>query len=57
MRWMQMHGYELRKKLNAQRTIDARNGSYALAGGVVDPLPEDAPQFVKDCYTANFRCK
>lgn len=42
--------YELRKKLNAQRTIDARNGSYVLAGGVVDPLPEDAPQFVKDYY-------
>lgn len=42
--------YELRKKLNAQRTIDARNGSYALAGGVVDPLPEDAPQFVKYYY-------
>lgn len=42
--------YELRKKLNAQRTIDARNGSYALAGGVVDPLPEDASQFVKDYY-------
>lgn len=42
--------YELRKKLNAQRTIDARNGSYALAGGVVDPLPEDTPQFVKDYY-------
>lgn len=42
--------YELRKKLNAQRTIDARNGSYALAGGMVDPLPEDAPQFVKDYY-------
>lgn len=42
--------YELRKKLNAQRTIDARNGSYALAGGVVDPLPADAPQFVKDYY-------
>lgn len=42
--------YELRKKLNAQRTIDAQNGSYALAGGVVDPLPEDAPQFVKDYY-------
>ena len=42
--------YELRKKLNAQRTLDARNGSYALAGGVVDPLPEDAPQFVKDYY-------
>lgn len=42
--------YELRKKLNVQRTIDARNGSYALAGGVVDQLPEDAPQFVKDYY-------
>ncbi|HIU55607.1 MAG TPA: alpha/beta hydrolase [Candidatus Gallibacteroides avistercoris] len=43
--------YELRKQLNAQRTLDAQNGSYALAGGVVDPLPEDAPQFVKDYYT------
>lgn len=42
--------YELRRKLNDQRTIDAKNGSYALAGGVVDPLPEDAPQFVKDYY-------
>lgn len=42
--------YELRKELNAQRTEDARNGSYALAGGVVDPLPADAPQFVKDYY-------
>ncbi len=42
--------YELRKQLNAQRTEDARNGWYALAGGVVDPLPEDAPQFVKDYY-------
>lgn len=42
--------YELRKQLNAQRTEDARNGSYALGGGVVDPLPEDAPQFVKDYY-------
>lgn len=42
--------YELRKQLNAQRTEDARNGSYALGGGVVDPLPEDAPLFVKDYY-------
>lgn len=42
--------YELRKKLNAQRTEDAKNGSYARAGGVVDPLPADAPQFVKDYY-------
>lgn len=42
--------YQLKEKLNAQRTEDFRNGSYALAGGVVDPLPEDAPQFVKDYY-------
>ncbi|WP_176013967.1 alpha/beta hydrolase [Victivallis sp. Marseille-Q1083] len=42
--------YELRKKLNAQRLIDAKNGNYELAGGVVDPLPADAPQFVKDYY-------
>ena len=42
--------YELRRQLNAQRTADARNGSYERAGGVVDPLPEDAPQFVKDYY-------
>ena len=40
----------IRRQLNAQRTEDYRNGSYALAGGVVDPLPEDAPQFVKDYY-------
>lgn len=42
--------YELRRQLNAQRTEDAKNGSCALAGGVVDPLPEDAPQFVKDYH-------
>lgn len=42
--------YEKRKALNAQRTEDYRRGTYALAGGVVDPLPEDAPQFVKDYY-------
>ena len=42
--------YELRKQLNAQRTEDYRNGTYALAGGVADPLPEDAPQFVKDYH-------
>lgn len=42
--------YELRKQLNAQRTIDAKNGSFELGGGVVDPLPADAPQFVKDYY-------
>ena len=42
--------YELRRQLNAQRTLDAKNGTYKLAGGVVDPLPDDAPQFVKDYY-------
>lgn len=40
----------LRRQLSAQRTEDYRNGTYARAGGVVDPLPEDAPQFVKDYY-------
>lgn len=42
--------YEKKKAMNAQRTEDYKNDSYALAGGVVDPLPEDAPQFVKDYY-------
>lgn len=42
--------FEKRKAMNAQCTEDYKNGSYALAGGVVDPLPEDAPQFVKDYY-------
>lgn len=42
--------YELKKALNAQRTEDYKNGSYQRAGGVVDPLPEDAPFFVKDYY-------
>lgn len=42
--------YEKKKTMNAQRTEDYRSGNYALAGGVVDPLPEDAPQFVKDYY-------
>ena len=42
--------YEKKKAMNAQRIEDYKSGSYALAGGVVDPLPEDAPQFVKDYY-------
>lgn len=42
--------YEKKKALNAQRITDYKNGSYALAGGVVDPLPADAPFFVKDYY-------
>lgn len=42
--------YKLKEKLNVQRTIDAKNGTYARAGGVIDPLPIDAPQFIKDYY-------
>ena len=42
--------FEKRKALNVQRTEDYKNGSYALAGGVVDPLPDDAPFFVKDYH-------
>lgn len=37
--------------MNTQRTEDYKNGSYALAGGVIDPLPDDSPQFIKDYYT------
>ncbi len=39
-----------RAAMAAQRTIDYKSGMYQRAGGVVDPLPEDAPQFVKDYY-------
>lgn len=39
-----------REALNKQRTEDYKKGSYERAGGVVDPLPEDAPNFVKDYY-------
>ena len=42
--------YELKKSLNAQRIEDYKNGTYKRAGGVVDPLPEDAPFYVKDYY-------
>ena len=42
--------FEKKKAMNAQRIEDYKSGSYTLAGGVVDPLPEDAPQFVKDYY-------
>ena len=42
--------YKKKESLNAQRIQDYKNGNYALGGGVVDPLPEDAPFFVKDYY-------
>ena len=41
---------QLRCTLNAQRTEDYKTDTYARAGGVVDPLPADAPFFVKDYY-------
>ena len=34
----------------AQRTEDYRSGTYRRAGGVVDPVPDDAPWFVKDYH-------
>ena len=42
--------YRVRVAVNAQRTKDYQSGEYARAGGVIDPLPEDAPYFVKDYY-------
>ena len=42
--------YEIKKALNAQRTVDFVSGTYKRAGGVVNELPADAPFFVKDYY-------
>ena len=42
--------YEKKAALNAQRTKDFSSAEHTLGGGVVDPLPEDAPFFVKDYY-------
>jgi fermentation-respiration switch protein FrsA (DUF1100 family) len=42
--------YKARVAINAQRIEDFKNGEYKLGGGVVDPLPDDAPQFVKDYH-------
>ena len=41
---------EKRRTIAAQRTEDYKNGTYKRAGGVIDPLPEDAPWFVKDYH-------
>lgn len=43
--------YAKRVAMNAQRIADYKSGEYARAGGVVDPLPEDAPFFIKDYYS------
>lgn len=42
--------YQARIVVNNQRTVDYKAGEYVHAGGVVDPLPEDAPYFVKDYH-------
>ena len=42
--------YEKKAAMCAQRLEDLKNGDYAPGGGVVDPLPEDAPFFVADYY-------
>lgn len=42
--------YELKKKLNAQRIEDYKKNEYKLAGGVVDPMPDDAPFYFKDYH-------
>ena len=42
--------YSQRVSLNHQRNEDYKNGEYALAGGVIDPLPENAPEFLQGYY-------
>lgn len=42
--------YEKKKAMCSQRLEDLKSGAYKLGGGVVDPLPEDAPFFVKDYH-------
>ncbi len=42
--------YGKRKAMNAQRLEDYKNGTYALGGGVADPMPEDAPWYFKDYH-------
>ncbi|MBR0423713.1 MAG: alpha/beta hydrolase [Clostridia bacterium] len=42
--------HKARIAVNTQRTEDYKNGTYKLLGGVVDPLPDDAPQFLKDYH-------
>ncbi len=48
--------YEKRKTISNQRTIDYKNNTYALLGGVADPVPENAPQFVKE-YNHYYKTK
>ncbi|MBQ6251537.1 alpha/beta hydrolase [Ruminococcus sp.] len=43
--------FAMKQALNQQRIKDYAAGEYELGGGVVDPLPEDAPFFVKDYHS------
>lgn len=43
--------FATKEALNAQRTADYMSGEYVLGGGVIDPLPDDAPFFVKDYHS------
>ena len=43
--------HKMRVMVNNQRTEDFKNGEYVRQGGVVDPLPDDAPFFVKDYHS------
>ena len=40
----------LRKGIAAERTAEYKRGTYERAGGVIDPLPDDAPWFVKEYH-------
>lgn len=42
--------YALRERLNQQRIEDYRNDNYKLDGGVIDPVPDDAPLFVRQYH-------
>ena len=42
--------FEKRKAMNAQRLEDYKNGTYALGGGVSDPMPEEAPWYFQDYH-------
>lgn len=44
-----------RASVAAQRTADYRSDVYAMAGGVVDPLPEDAPPSSRTTTTTTRR--
>ena len=42
--------YDLRVRLNERRTEEYHSGEYGRDGGVVDPLPDDAPLFVRQYH-------